>query len=115
MKFGDKLHLTIQEEYKIDKDVQKELYEQFTKNPPNLREHLGKIEASAMGFFKKDGQFVNDKGDIVSESELERIEMATDKVMLRTNPDIERNYLQYTDNLFYPLSVEVIREMERVA
>jgi len=113
-KQGEAVHIRLQEElFKKDKQMQKQFYEQFTTIPAHFREKMMLIEAGNLGFKMEDGYPVNNStGEPASESQMNTINKATDRTMLRENPDLERFNMKYQDGFFIPIDYKKLLEKE---
>ena len=113
-KQGEAVHIRLQEElFKKDKQMQQQFYQQFTTQPENFREQMLMVEASALGFKVQDGYPVNaTTGEPATESQMNTINKATDRAMLRQNPDFERFNIKYQDGFFIPIDYKKLLEKE---
>ena len=114
MREGENIHQRLIEEvFKKDKQMQAQFREQFTTQPASFREQMERIEASAKGFTMQDGVAINNKtGEPASEIENNLIQDATDKAMMRQNPDLERFNMRYDNGFFIPIDFKKIIEKE---
>jgi len=114
IKQGETIHQRmIDEIFKKDKQMQQQFREQFTSQPAAFREQMERIEAGAKGFTIEDGYPIsNQTGEPASEIELKMIQDATDKAMLRQNPDLERHNMRYDNGFFIPIDFKKIIEKE---
>jgi len=114
IKQGETIHQRmIDEIFKKDKNMQQQFHEQFTSQPAAFREQMERIEAGAKGFAMQDGYPIsNQTGEPASEIELKMIQDATDKAMLRQNPDLERHNMRYDNGFFIPIDFKKIIEKE---
>jgi len=105
-KQGENIHQRLIEEiFKKDKQMQAQFREQFTTQPSAFREQMERIEAGAKGFAMQDGVAINNKtGEPASEVEHKLIQDATDKAMMRQNPDLERYNMRHDNGFFTPLT-----------
>lgn len=113
-KQGETIHQRMIEEiFKKDKQKQAEFREQFTTQPAAFREQMERIEAGAKGFAMQDGVAINNKtGEPASEVENKLIQDATDKAMMRQNPDLERYNMRHDNGFFIPIDFKKIIEKE---
>jgi len=113
-KQGEVIHQRLIEEvFKKDKHMQAQFREQFTTQPAAFREQMERIEAGAKGFTIQDGYPINNKtGEPASEIEHKMIQDATDKAMMRQNPDLERFNMRYDNGFFIPIDFKKIIEKE---
>lgn len=113
-KQGEVIHQRVIEEiFKKDKHMQAQFREQFTTQPAAFREQMERIEAGAKGFTIQDGYPINNKtGEPASEIEHKMIQDATDKAMMRQNPDLERFNMRYDNGFFIPIDFKKIIEKE---
>jgi len=103
----------IEEIFKKDKQMQAQFREQFTTQPAAFREQMERIEAGAKGFAMQDGVAINNKtGEPASEIEHKLIQDATDKAMLRQNPDLERYNMRHDNGFIIPIDFKKIIEKE---
>ncbi len=111
---GENIHQRLIEEvFKKDKNMQAQFHEQFTTQPAAFREQMERIEAGAKGFTMQDGVAINNKtGEPASEVENKIIQDATDKAMLRQNPDLERYNMRHDNGFFIPIDYKKIIEKE---
>ena len=116
MREGENIHQRmIDELFKKDKMMQQQFHEQFTTQPASFREQMERIEAGAKGFTIQDGYPINNStGQPATEIELKLIQDATDKAMLRQNPDLERFNLRYDNGFFIPIDFKKIIEKEGI-
>ena len=114
MREGENIHQRLIEEiFKKDKNMQAQFREQFTTQPASFREQMERIEAGAKGFTMQDGVAINNKtGEPASEIENNLIQDATDKAMMRQNPDLERFNMRYDNGFFIPIDFKKIIEKE---
>ena len=114
MREGENIHQRLIEEiFKKDKHMQAQFREQFTTQPASFREQMERIEAGAKGFTMQDGVAINNKtGEPASEVENKLIQDATDKAMMRQNPDLERFNMRYDNGFFIPIDFKKIIEKE---
>ena len=113
-KQGENIHQRLIEEvFKKDKQMQAQFREQFTTQPASFREQMERIEAGAKGFTIQDGYPINNQtGEPASEIEYKLIQDATDKAMMRQNPDLERFNMRYDNGFFIPIDFKKIIEKE---
>ena len=111
---GENIHQRMIEEiFKKDKQMQAQFREQFTTQPAAFREQMERIEAGAKGFTIEDGYPIsNQTGEPASEIELKMIQDATDKAMLRQNPDLERYNMRHDNGFIIPIDFKKIIEKE---
>ena len=111
---GENIHQRLIEEvFKKDKQMQAQFREQFTTQPASFREQMERIEAGAKGFTIQDGYPIsNQTGEPASEIEYKLIQDATDKAMMRQNPDLERFNMRYDNGFFIPIDFKKIIEKE---
>ena len=111
---GENIHQRLIEEiFKKDKNMQAQFREQFTTQPAAFREQMERIEAGAKGFTMQDGVAINNKtGEPASEGENKIIQDATDKAMMRQNPDLERYNMRHDNGFFIPIDYKKIIEKE---
>lgn len=116
MREGEGIHQRVIDElFKKDKMMQQQFHEQFTTQPASFREQMERIEAGAKGFTIQDGYPINNStGQPATEIELKLIQDATDKAMLRQNPDLERFNLRYDNGFFIPIDFKKIIEKEGI-
>ena len=114
LKQGETIHQRMIEEIlKKDKQMQQKFREQFTTQPAAFREQMERIEAGAKGFTMQDGVAINNKsGQPASEVERKLIQDATDKAMMRQNPDLERYNMRHDNGFFIPIDFKKIIEKE---
>ena len=114
IKQGETIHQRmIDEIFKKDKNMQQQFHEQFTTQPSAFREQMERIEAGAKGFAMQDGVAINNKtGEPASEVENKLIQDATDKAMMRQNPDLERYNMRHDNGFFIPIDFKKIIEKE---
>ena len=114
MREGENIHQRLIEEiFKKDKHMQAQFREQFTTQPASFREQMERIEAGAKGFTIQDGYPIsNQTGEPASEIEYKMIQDATDKAMMRQNPDLERFNMRYDNGYFIPIDFKKIIEKE---
>ena len=114
MREGENIHQRLIEEvFKKDKHMQAQFREQFTTQPASFREQMERIEAGAKGFTIQDGYPIsNQTGEPASEIEYKMIQDATDKAMMRQNPDLERFNMRYDNGFFIPIDFKKIIEKE---
>lgn len=114
MREGENIHQRLIEEiFKKDKHMQAQFREQFTTQPASFREQMERIEAGAKGFTIQDGYPIsNQTGEPASEIEYKLIQDATDKAMMRQNPDLERFNMRYDNGFFIPIDFKKIIEKE---
>jgi hypothetical protein len=113
-KQGETIHQRMIEEiFKKDKQMQAQFREQFTTQPAAFREQMERIEAGAKCFTMQDGVAINNKtGEPASEVEHKLIQDATDKAMMRQNPDLERYNMRHDNGFFIPIDFKKIIEKE---
>ncbi len=113
-KQGETIHQRMIEEiFKKDKNMQAQFREQFTTQPAAFREQMERIEAGAKGFAMQDGVAISNKtGEPASEVENKLIQDATDKAMMRQNPNLERYNMRYDNGFFIPIDFKKIIEKE---
>ena len=69
------------------------------------------IEATAQGLQKKDSAYFNTSSkQQATEKEIKKLFKATDDAMLRQNPKMAENNLQFKDGFIIPLNFEEILE-----
>ena len=108
---GVEYHRQIIEMYIKDKNLQKQMREQFTQEPEEFRERIMNIEAIAQGFQKKDERYFNTQTKkTATDVEIKKINKATDDAMLRQNPDMVKHNLRFKDGFIIPLSSKDIKE-----
>lgn len=114
MREGENIHQRMIEEiFKKDKHMQAQFREQFTTQPASFRDQMERIEAGAKGFTIQDGYPIsNQTGEPASEIEYKMIQDATDKAMMRQNPDLERFNMRYDNGFFIPIDFKKIIEKE---
>ena len=114
MREGENIHQRLIEEvFKKDKNMQAQFREQFTTPPAAFREQMERIAAGAKGFTMQDGVAINNKtGEPASEVENKIIQDATDKAMMRQNPDLERYNMRHDNGFFIPIDYKKIIEKE---
>ena len=114
MREGENIHQRLIEEiFKKDKHMQAQFREQFTTQPASFRDQMERIEAGAKGFTIQDGYPIsNQTGEPASEIEYKLIQDATDKAMMRQNPDLERFNMRYDNGFFIPIDFKKIIEKE---
>ena len=114
MREGENIHQRLIEEvFKKDKNMQAQFREQFTTQPTAFREQMERIEAGAKGFTMQDGVAINNKtGEPASEVENKIIQDATDKAMMRQNPDLELFNMRHENGFFIPIDYKKIIEKE---
>jgi len=105
-------HESIQEMYKSDNKMQKELMELIT-TEPTLYERLKPIEAQALGYtYDENGILI----DMISrkkatEEENEKVQSNINKMMLTpANPLFLKHDLQHKDGLIYPIDFKDIKQ-----
>tara|TARA_R100000900_G_scaffold114049_2_gene89026 strand:- start:348 stop:719 length:372 start_codon:yes stop_codon:yes gene_type:complete len=108
---GDYFHVGITEMYIKDKQLQKQMREEFTQEPEDFRERMMYIEATAQGLQQKDGAYFNtsSKKQATSE-EMEKLLKATDDAMLRQNPKMVEHNLQFKDGFIIPLNFKELSD-----
>tara|TARA_R110002051_G_scaffold296349_1_gene362430 strand:+ start:199 stop:564 length:366 start_codon:yes stop_codon:yes gene_type:complete len=113
-KLGEDIHFRVQEElFKKDKQKQQQFHQQFTTQPAAYRERMQMIEAGAMGYTIQDGYPIkNDTKEPATEQQNASIQKATDKAMLRSNPDLEKYNMRYENNFFIPIDYKKLLEKE---
>tara|TARA_R110001592_G_scaffold280_2_gene1547 strand:- start:1702 stop:2061 length:360 start_codon:yes stop_codon:yes gene_type:complete len=108
---GDYFHVGITEMYIKDKQLQKQMREEFTQEPKDFRERMMDIEATAQGLQKKDSAYFNTSSkQQATEKEMEKLFKATDDAMLRQNPKMAENNLQFKDGFIIPLNSKELEE-----
>ena len=108
---GDYFHVGITEMYIKDKQLQQQMREEFTQEPKDFRERMMDIEATAQGLQKKDSAYFNTSSkQQATEKEIKKLFKATDDAMLRQNPKMAENNLQFKDGFIIPLNFEEILE-----
>ena len=110
-KAGDNFHTQLTEMYVKDKQLQKQMREEFTQEPEDFRERMMDIEATAQGLRKTEqGYFNTSSKKQATDKEMEKLLKATDDAMLRQNPKmIERN-LQFKDGFIIPLNFKELSD-----
>ena len=113
-KQGEDFHNQITELYKKDRVLQETMRLEFTEEPEDFRERMMYIEATAHGLRKIDNGYLNTATKkMASESEMEKLVKATDDAMLRLNPKMAEENLQYKDGFFIPLNFkELTKKIE---
>tara|TARA_R100000231_G_scaffold124756_1_gene95083 strand:+ start:658 stop:1023 length:366 start_codon:yes stop_codon:yes gene_type:complete len=113
-KQGEEVHIRIQEElFKKDKHMQKQFYKQFTTIPAEFREKMMIIEAMNLGYKIQDGYPISvATGEPATESQMNTINKATDRAMLRSNPHLEKFNMKYQDGFFIPINYKKLLEKE---
>ena len=108
---GQYFHNGIIEMFVKDKQLQKQMREEFTQEPEDFRERMMYIEATAQGLQQKDGAYFNtsSKKQATSE-EMEKLLKATDDAMLRQNPKMAEHNLQFKDGFIIPLNSKELEE-----
>tara|TARA_R100001082_G_C4333898_1_gene146948 strand:+ start:88 stop:453 length:366 start_codon:yes stop_codon:yes gene_type:complete len=113
-KQGEEVHIRLQEElFKKDKQMQQQFYQQFTTVPAYFRERMMSIEAGNLGFKMEDGYPVNTStGEPATDSQMNTINKATDRAMLRENPHLDKYNMKYQDGFFIPIDYKKLLEKE---
>tara|TARA_R110002124_G_scaffold189446_1_gene356738 strand:- start:447 stop:821 length:375 start_codon:yes stop_codon:yes gene_type:complete len=110
-KGGNELHAGIIEMYLKDRLFQEQMREEFTQNPKDFRERMMQIEATAQGLQKRESDYFNTSSKKqASEKEMEKLLKATDDAMLRQNPKIAENNLEYKGGFIIPLNYKALSE-----
>ncbi len=108
---GNYFHVGITEMYIKDKQLQKQMREEFTQEPKDFRERMMDIEATAQGLQKKNSAYFNTSSkQQATEKEMEKLFKATDDAMLRQNPKMAENNLQFKDGFIIPLNSKELEE-----
>ena len=103
-KAGDNFHTQLTQMYVKDKQLQQQMREKFTQEPENFRELMMDIEATAHGLRKTErGYFNTSSKKQATDEEMEKLLKATDDAMLRMNPKMAENNLQFKDGFIIPL------------
>jgi len=97
---GNYFHTGITEMYIKDKQLQKQMREEFTQEPKDFRERMMDIEATAQGLQQKDGAYFNTSSK----------KQATDDAMLRQNPKMVEHNLQFKDGFIIPLNFKELSD-----
>ena len=116
-KTAENIHIRVQEElFKKDKQMQQQFRQQFTTQPAAYRERMQLIEAGAMGYSIQDGYPIkNDTKEPATEQQNASIQKATDKAMLRSNPDLDKYNMKYENGFFIPIDFkDLIKKGETV-
>tara|TARA_R110000824_G_scaffold131408_2_gene293452 strand:- start:165 stop:542 length:378 start_codon:yes stop_codon:yes gene_type:complete len=110
-KQGEDFHNQITELYKKDRILQQDSRLEFTQEPEDFRERMMDIEATAQGLRKVDEGYL-DTGTqkIATGLQMEKLVKATDDAMLRLNPKMAEENLQYKDGFFIPLNFKELKE-----
>lgn len=102
---GNYFHTGITKMYIKDKQLQKQMREEFTQEPKDFRERMMDIEATAQGLQQKDGAYFNTSSKKqATDEEMEKLMKATDDAMLRQNPKMVEHNLQFKDGFIIPLN-----------
>ena len=108
---GNYFHVGITEMYIKDKQLQKQMREEFTQEPKDFRERMMDIEATAQGLQKKNSAYFNTSSkQQATEKEMKKLFKATDDAMLRQNPKMAENNLQFKDGFIIPLNSKELEE-----
>ncbi len=108
---GQYFHNGIIEMFVKDKQLQKQMREEFTQKPEDFRERMMYIEATAQGLQQKDGVYFNTSSKKqATDEEMEKLLKATDDAMLRQNPNMVEHNLQFKDGFIIPLNFKEIIE-----
>ena len=108
---GDYFHVGITEMYIKDKQLQQEMRKEFTQEPKDFRERMMDIEATAQGLQKKDGAYFNTSSkQQATDEQMEKLMKATDDAMLRQNPKMVENNLQFKDGFIIPLNFKELSD-----
>ena len=108
---GDYFHTGITAMYIKDKQLQNQMREEFTQNPKDFRKRMMQIEATAQGLQKRESDYFNTSSKKqASEKEMEKLLKATDDAMLRQNPEIAENNLEYKGGFIIPLNYKALSE-----
>ena len=108
---GQYFHNGITEMYIKDKQLQKQMREEFTQEPKDFRERMMYIEATAQGLQQKDGAYFNTSSKKqATDEEMEKLFKATDDAMLRQNPKMVEHNLQFKDGFIIPLNFKEMIE-----
>ena len=108
---GQYFHNGIIEMFVKDKQLQKQMREEFTQKPEDFRERMMYIEATAQGLQQKDGAYFNTSSKKqATDEEMEKLLKATDDAMLRQNPNMVEHNLQFKDGFIIPLNFKEIIE-----
>ena len=110
-KAGDNFHIQLTEMYVKDKQLQKQMREEFTQEPKDFRERMMDIEATAQGLQKKNSAYFNTSSkQQATDEQMEKLFKATDDAMLRQNPKMAENNLQFKDGFIIPLNSKELEE-----
>ena len=110
-KAGDNFHTQLTEMYVKDKQLQKRMREEFTQEPEDFRERMMDIEATAHGLRKTErGYFNTSNKKQATDEEMEKLLNATDDAMLRMNPKMAENNLQFKDGFIIPLNFKELSD-----
>tara|TARA_R100000541_G_scaffold23993_1_gene33763 strand:- start:296 stop:667 length:372 start_codon:yes stop_codon:yes gene_type:complete len=110
-KAGDNFHIQLTEMYVKDKQLQKQMREEFTQEPEDFRDRMMDIEATAHGLRKTEGGYFNTSSKKqATDEEMEKLLKATDDAMLRMNPKMAENNLQFKDGFIIPLNFKELSE-----
>ena len=110
-KGGENYHSQIIEMYVKDKVLQEQMREEFTQEPKDFRKRMMDIEATAHGLQKRESDYFNTSSKKqASEKEMEKLLKATDDAMLRQNPKIAENNLEYKGGFIIPLNYKALSE-----
>ena len=108
---GNYFHVGITEMYIKDKQLQKQMREEFTQEPKDFRERMMDIEATAQGLQKKNSAYFNTSSkQQATDEQMEKLFKATDDAMLRQNPKMAENNLQFKDGFIIPLNSKELEE-----
>jgi hypothetical protein len=108
---GQYFHNGIIEMFVKDKQLQKQMREEFTQKPEDFRERMMYIEATAQGLQQKDGAYFNTSSKKqATDEEMEKLFKATDDAMLRQNPKMVEHNLQFKDGFIIPLNFKEMIE-----
>jgi hypothetical protein len=108
---GQYFHNGIIKMYIKDKQLQKQMREDFTQEPKDFRERMMDIEATAQGLQQKDGAYFNTSSKKqATDEEMEKLFKATDDAMLRQNPKMVEHNLQFKDGFIIPLNFKELSD-----
>ncbi len=108
---GDYFHTGITEMYIKDKQLQKQMREEFTQEPKDFRKRMMDIEATAQGLQQKDGAYFNTASkQQATDEQMEKLMKATDDAMLRQNPKMVEHNLQFKDGSIIPLNFKELSD-----
>tara|TARA_R110002073_G_scaffold167665_1_gene324490 strand:- start:377 stop:748 length:372 start_codon:yes stop_codon:yes gene_type:complete len=110
-KAGDNFHTQLTQMYIKDKQLQQQMRDEFTQEPEDFRKRMMDIEATAQGLQKTDsGYFNTSSRKQATDKEMEKLLKATDDAMLRQNPKMVENNLQFKDGFIIPLHFKELSE-----